>query len=263
MGEAVSALAGKRVVVTRPKAQAAGLLRLLAERGAKPIACPAIEIAPLLSYADLDGALARLADFDWVVFTSANGVKAVWERLEAAQALTMAGKQVAAIGPATAQALARRGVTPAFVPEEYVAEAIVPGLGDVARKRVLLPRAELAREALAGLLTSLGAEVHEIAAYRTLPAEVTAEALAALREGVDAVLFTSSSTVRFFAQLLKAHGLGLGGATVACIGPVTAGTARELGWPADVVAPVYTAQGLVVALEQFWAHERNEVRHDT
>jgi uroporphyrinogen-III synthase len=258
----MSGLAGKRIVITRPRAQAAGLMRLLAERGVQPIACPAIEIAPLLTFAALDAALEDLAAFDWVVFTSANGVKAVWERLSPEQAAALASRRVAAIGPATAQALAQRGLAAAFVPEEHVAEAIVPGLGDVAGKRVLLPRAELAREALAQQLASLGAEVLEVAAYRTLPAEPSAEALAALRAGVDAVTFTSSSTVRFFAQQLAAHDLVLGTAAVACIGPITAGTAREVGWPVDVVAAVYTTQGLVDALEQFFARERDEVRHD-
>jgi uroporphyrinogen-III synthase len=262
MGELMGPLSGKRVVVTRPAGQAASLARLLVERGAVPIACPAIQIAPMPSHAALDAALARLATYDWVVFTSANGVRAVWERLSPEQSETLAGRRVAAIGPATAQALARHGVTPAFVPAEYVAEAIVPGLGEVRGQRVLLPRAELAREALAQQLSALGADVHEIAAYRTVPAQPGAAALAELRAGVDAVTFTSSSTVAFFSRLLATQGIGLGRAAVACIGPITAGTAREAGWPVDVVAAVYTAAGLVEALELYFARERDEVRHD-
>jgi uroporphyrinogen-III synthase len=249
---ATTALAGRRVLVTRPADQAGALVERLAARGALPVVLPTIAIAPLADTAALDGAIGRLAGYDWIIFTSANGVTAFWERLAAAglDGRALAGRSVAAIGPATAEALRERGVAVAFIPEEYVAERILDGLGDVAGRRVLLPRAEIARKALAGELRARGAEVEELAAYRTLAAPPDPEALAELRAGVDAITFTSSSTVRHFVELA---GPDTGNAVIACIGPITAQTARELGLPVDVVAREYTLDGLVRALEAYFA----------
>ena len=242
-------LSGRRILVTRPRAQAADLCDKLAALGAEPILFPTIEIAPLEDRAPLDRAIAGLSSYAWIIFTSVNGVTAFWERLTTAgeDEHALAAIRIAAIGPATAQALEQRGIHARFVPGEYVAEAIVDGIGDVRGQRILLPRADIAREALAVELAQRGAVVDEIAAYRTVPAVPDPDRLAELRRGVDAITFTSSSTVRNFVALAGQAPI-VPDTLVACIGPITAQTARELGLRVDLTARVYTTNGLVAAL---------------
>jgi uroporphyrinogen-III synthase len=163
--------------------------------------------------------------------------------------------RLAAIGPKTAAALERRGAAPHFVPEEYVAEAILPGLGDLNGRRVLLLRADLARPALALAINAAGGTADEIAAYRTLPAQPDPEGLEALRQGVDVITFTSSSTVRNFSALARCAGLNPLALPCrplfACIGPITAGTAWTEGFPVGLVAGEYTTSGLIRALQGY------------
>jgi uroporphyrinogen-III synthase len=273
-------LSGKRILVTRPRAQAADLCDKLAALGAEPIQFPTIEIAPLDDYTALDRAIVELCHsgpsasggereasrsrevetlrsvqgdrpYQWVIFTSANGVSAFWQRLEVARKDSNAldDIRVAAIGPATARALEKRGIAAQFIPDEYVAEAIVEGIGDVRGQRILLPRADIAREALAVELKQCGALVEEIVAYRTLPAAPDPHGLAELRRGVDVITFTSSSTARNFVALVERKTFG---AAVACIGPITARTVRELGLPVNVMATEYTMDGLVTALVRYF-----------
>ncbi|MBI4772267.1 MAG: uroporphyrinogen-III synthase, partial [Chloroflexi bacterium] len=150
---------------------------------------------------------------------------------------------------------------PAFIPEEYVAEAIAPGLGEVAGERILLPRAEIAREALAAELRQRGATVDEIAAYRTLPAAPDPVWLAELRRGVDAITFTSASTVRNFAvltaQTREVFETSRVSPIIACIGPITAAAAREAGLPVHIIAPreAYTTDGLLAALTDYFSRQ--------
>lgn len=250
---ASGALQGKRVLVTRARAQAHDLVARLEALGAVPIVFSVIHIVPPTDgYAALDAALRQLATFDWVVFTSVNGVMHVWERLAALglTPTTLAARRCAAIGPATAAALRERGVPPTLVPERYVAEALLDAIPHPAGQRFLLPRADQAREALRLGLQDAGATVVEVPAYSTVLTEPSAAALAAVQAGVDVLTFTSSSTVRNFvahvglatAQALAAQ------ARVVTIGPITAATARELGMRVDVVATEYTIAGLVAAL---------------
>jgi uroporphyrinogen III methyltransferase/synthase len=260
-------LFGKRILVTRAQEQAGELVSLLAEQGAEPIEFPVIQLAPVQDTAQLDEALTRR--YDWVIFTSVNGVRAVWERLQAAErdARALSGTRLCAIGPATAQALATHGVRADFVPTEYVAQAILAGIGDVSGQRILLPRADIARQTLADGLRRKGAVVDEVAAYRTVIADDQAFHSHAIRnmlvdDQIDAITFTSSSTVR---GLVNALGTDVGihpllereipkskVPVIACIGPVTAQTARELGLSVDVVAPDHTLEGLVAALVSYY-----------
>ncbi len=235
-------LRGRRIVITRPAEKARRLADRLRSLGAVPIEFPTVRIEPA-DPGPLDDALRALGRFDWVVFTSANGVEAVCARLPAAgkDARDLAARKVAAIGPATAQALRQRGIEPALVPSEFVAEAILASLGDVRGQRFLLPRADIAREALAVGLRDGGADVTEVVAYRTVGAGGPLPDLS----DADAVTFTSSSTVRHFLTT----GAQVGRAKVVCIGPVTAATARELGLVVDAVADEYTEDGLIQALE--------------
>jgi uroporphyrinogen III methyltransferase/synthase len=253
-----SPLAGKCVLITRPPDQAPDLAALLEAEGARVITLSSISIEPVEDVSVLDAALQALARYRWAIFTSVNGVRAVGERL-ARLGLDWSlfqGVQVAAIGPATAAALHSVGIAPDFVPGEYVAEAIAEGIGDVQGQRILLARADIAREALAVELRRKGAEVDEIAAYRTVVRPPDAEALArALAERPDVITFTSSSTVRgFVASLAVANPAeALRGVTVACIGPITAQTAREAGLSPQIVAETYTMPGLVQAIINYYA----------
>jgi uroporphyrinogen III methyltransferase/synthase len=245
-------LFGKRILVTRTREQASELSALLVAQGAEPIEFPVIQVLPAQDIRPLDEALTRR--YDWVIFTSVNAVKAVWARLQAIgrDARAFGGARLGAIGPATAEELTLHGLRADFVPTEYVAEAILTGIGDVAGQRILLPRADVAREALAEGLRQKGASVDQVIAYRTLPLDAddlkTQEVRAMLVSGqIDAITFTSSSTVRGFVKSPISH-LQSQMPFVACIGPITADTARELGLPVNVVALEYTLEGLVAAL---------------
>lgn len=257
-------LLGKRVLVTRAREQASVLSRRLAELGAEPIEFPAIQILPAEDYRPLDEALAR--HYDWVIFTSVNGVEAVWARLQATgrDARAFAGTRLCAIGPATAAELAAHGLRADFVPPEYVTEAILAGIGDVAGQRILLPRADIARESLAAGLRQQGARVDEVVAYCTVttgPDHPMAQpVLARLETGqIDVITFTSSSTVRGFVNTFGLSGIDSSKNNVpivACIGPVTAQTAQELGLHVDVVADTHTIAGLIQSLVAYCRQNR-------
>ena len=249
-------LFGRRIVVTRAREQTSALAdRLLAE-GAEVLEFPAIEIVPPESWGPLDAAVREIATYRWVIFTSANGVRFFWERLRAAgrDARSLAAASVAAIGPATAEALRAHGIEPDLVPAEFKAEGLLAALArePVAGARVLIPRAAEAREVLPAELAKRGATVDVVPAYRTLQSTRDAEALRALLEAgrVHAVTFTSSSTVTNFCRALGETDVAalLGGVTVACIGPITAATAREAGLTPHLVCAEYTIPALVAAL---------------
>lgn len=245
-------LAGRRVLVTRPQEQSEGLFKHLHALGAEPILFPVIAIVPPEAGGPLDQAIARLADYDWIIFTSINGVEHFWARLPEdigirSPLAAVANLKIAAIGPVTAEALRRRGAQVHLMPDEYRAEAILEVIGDVTGLRILLPRADIARPALADGLRARGAHVVEVPAYRTVRGNPSPAAFDALCAGVDVITFTSSSTVRNFVSLTD--GVDYGRPLIACIGPVTAATAHELGLPVDVVAEEYTIDGLLEALK--------------
>ena len=254
-GEPPRLLAGRTVVVTRPRDQAAGLVALLEGHGARVLVCPVLEIVPTGLTAELRAAIARLADYDTVIFTSANGVALFCERLRDCgldpSALTAC--ELVAIGPATARALEQRGLGASLVPEAYVAEGVLDAIEHRARRlagrRVLLPRAREARPVLPDELRRRGAAVDVVVVYDTAPAAALAVAPAEI-EAADYVTFTSSSTARHFVALMGAGDLAarLAAVRLASIGPVTSATLRELGLPVAVQAAVYSADGLAAAL---------------
>lgn len=257
-------LFGKRVLITRSRVQASLLRELLAEQGAETLELPTIEIAPLPDYTDLDAALGRygLLPFDnpfgkisnyWLIFASVNAVAAVFERLELAgqDARALAGATVAAIGPATAAALADRGIRADFVPQTAVSELAVSELAgrEWEGLPVLLPGADIGRDALAQGLAAQGARVERIAAYRTIvPPGAAEQARRICGGGIEVITFTSSSTVRNLLELLGGDKALLEPALIACIGPVTAAAARELGLRVDLVAAEATVEGLAAAV---------------
>ncbi len=251
-------LAGRRIVITRRAEQAGGLRRALEARGATVVELPTIALAPPRSWRPVDVAIGRLQDYDWVIFTSANGVESFAARLRKNRKTMSALNRalIAAIGPATARALRARGLRVQAVPEEYRAEGLVQALQRVKwhGRKVLLARAAKARQVLPQELRRRGANVDVVAAYRTIIPKASRARIRKVFSGrkPDAITFTSSSTVRNFIALLgrkRAHD-SLSGVTVATIGPVTSRTARALGLRVGVEATSYTVAGLVGALER-------------
>lgn len=248
-------LLGKRVLITRSRDQASKLRALLEEQGAWPVELPTIQTAPLEDYTALDAALERLAGFRWVIFTSGNAVDAVFARLgqdsNRRDSRAFGNAKVGAIGPVTAEALERRGLIPDFVPVTSVSEAAVAELSrfDWRGEAVLLPGADIGRDTLARGLARLGANVEHVAAYRTvIPKDVGSLARETLEQGIDVVTFTSSSTIRNLLAALDGDGGALASALIACIGPTTSATARELGLRVDLEAEKHSVEGLVQAL---------------
>ncbi|MBF0515133.1 MAG: uroporphyrinogen-III C-methyltransferase [Desulfovibrionaceae bacterium] len=249
-------LLGKGMVVTRAREQASSLAGDLTELGACVYEFPTIEIADLGDYADVRQAIAELAGYDWLVFTSVNGVKYFWRELAALGLDTRAlgGRKTAAIGPATAEALALRGIAADFVPEKYVAESVVAGLLalGIGGKNVLVPRAAKAREVLPEELARAGCKVTVLPVYETrLASADPAGILAALRQGeISYITFSSSSTVENFFALIASEALrsALGAAKLACIGPVTAATLATFGFTAHIQPEEFTIPALVAAL---------------
>jgi len=168
----MASLSGKRVVVTRPEGQSQRFVEMLVNLGANPICLPVIEISPVADPQELDVVLKRLDRYDWLVLTSINGVAAVWERFDALNVQSLPKMlKIACIGPKTAAALKEKGYQADFVPEEYIAEAILPGLGDLEGLNVLLARADIARPDLPEAIRAGGGIADDICAYRTIPAE--------------------------------------------------------------------------------------------
>lgn len=259
------ALAGRVIVVTRAPEQSSGLAARLEEAGGRVLNIPTIAIEPPTSWTPLDEALARSGEYRWVIFTSVNGVEMVRRRLEAAgRGREVFGScRIAAIGPATARSLTAWGLHAEIVPGAYVAEALADRLRPLiaAGDRVLLPRAAEAREVLVTELRAMGAVVTEVAAYRTA---ASVERAGILREtlrrgGVDAVTFTSSSTVKNFARLFVPAEIGplMAGVVVASIGPITARTAAELGLPTRIMPDEYTIPALARAIVAYFERQRS------
>jgi uroporphyrinogen III methyltransferase/synthase len=242
-----------KILITRPRAQADAFASGLLAAGFEPYFFPVIEIRPIVDNIALECAISRLSRYDWLVFTSVNAVEVVCEQMDRLQVGSLPSNlQVAAIGPRTAQALRAHAIEPCFVPDEYVAEAILPGLGELNGRWVLLPRAEIARKVLPEAISLAGGVVHEIAVYQTLPAKVDLQGLRALKAGVDVVTLTSPSTVQNFVAIARQHGLdpqSLPGHPVfACIGPITEQAARDEGLSALIVAQEFTTEGLTRAI---------------
>jgi len=250
-------LFGKRILVTRSRRQASKLSRLLAERGAAPVELPAIDIQPLDDYGELDESISRLADYNWVIFTSTNGVEAFWQRLALLNmdSRSLYNIAVGAIGPATAETLRERGITADYIPEVYTGEGIIKGLKnhDTSGKRILLPRADIADNELVDGLSGIGAKVDEVAAYRTVAAGGTKKAADMVSSGeIDIITFTSSSTVTNFMAAFEEQKPHINKAIVACIGPKTKETAVNAGLNVDILATEQTIPGLVNAIEGYF-----------
>lgn len=258
-------LLGKGVVVTRAREQASDSAARLAALGADVIQFPTIDIVPLPDYSLVRQAIADLKKYHWVIFTSVNGVRHFWMQLAACglDSRSLGGRRVAAIGPATAEALRKRGVEPDFIPEKFVAESIAAGLiarctADGARKgeglrgvKMLLPRAAVARDVLPLTLAEAGATVDVLPVYETVPSQARREEVLEKLVGgeIHCITFGSSSTVENFLSLIPAETLrDHPEVKLACIGPVTAATLEKAGLPCHIQPEDYTIPGLVAEM---------------
>jgi uroporphyrinogen-III synthase len=250
-------LTGVRVLVGRARHQARALSGELRDLGASVLEIPFIEIRKPRSFKALDSALRSLAEYDWLILTSANGVDAMWERLTKLRLKhNFKHLNVAAIGPATKKAIEQHGVHVGIVPQEYLAESVVRSLRRrVNGKRVLLVRARVARDVIPRELRQAGANVDVVEAYETVvPRSSRTKLQSALKnpgQRPHVVTFTSSSSVRNFVTLLGTHLANLDGIRLASIGPVTSSTLRELGFRVDIAARKFTIPGLVEAIVRF------------
>jgi uroporphyrinogen III methyltransferase / synthase len=252
-------LFGRRIIITRARAASAEFARALRELGAEAIELPTIETTAPDDYGALDGAIAQIGSYNWIIFTAATGVDALMVRLADTghDVREMAGASIAAIGPATAARLRNYGLRAAAVPGEYRAEAIVDAIGRhrIRGARILIPRAQVAREALIGLLRDAGAAaVDVVAAYKTIrpqPPVLGAVKRMLARGEIDLAAFTSSSTVDNFCAMVgedAARGLA-----AAAIGPITAETARSRGLNVVVQPASYTVEALCAAIRVYFA----------
>ena len=247
-------LFGKRILVTRARNQASKLTAKLENLGAEVIEAPAIEITdPSDLYEALDKAIDHVQDYHWLIFTSANGVEYFFNRLyQAGKDVRALGyAKIAAIGSATAEKLKQYGIVADVIPQEYRAEGVIEAMkGKLPpHAKILLPRAEEAREILPEKLREMGAEVEVAPAYRTVCGDVDSEALVSelVNGEIDVVTFTSSSTVKNLVNIIGSVDF-LKDVKTACIGPVTADTAKSLGIEPDIIAKEYTIDGLVEAI---------------
>ncbi|HEX8843763.1 MAG TPA: uroporphyrinogen-III synthase [Pyrinomonadaceae bacterium] len=262
-------LSGRTIVITRARAQAAEFAAELERLGARVISCPTIEIVEPESYALLDEAIENLYGYDWLIFTSVNGVDHFLRRLDARgiEVSELDELRVCAIGEATALRLREALIHVDVIPEQFKAEgayaAIESYLGGregLNRLAFLIPRAAVARDYLPDALEDAGARVDVVPAYRTVRPQTSERGrVEALLAGgaVDCITFTSSSTVVNFAQLFDTTDLSqlLAGVTVACIGDITAGTAKEYGLGTDILPNEYTIPALIRAIVDYYRKE--------
>ena len=252
-------LFGKRVLVTRTRDQASSLSRRIEALGGEAIEFPTIKIERPDHYDEIDKAIGEIEKYQWIIFTSVNGVQAFFDRMKKLRfdIRLLHGAKLCAIGPATAKVLEDMGFAIEYIPEEYRAEGIIEGLAEKikAGDQVLLPRADIARELLITELERLGAKVDNVHVYRTvIPEQNRGLLLEFLKnEDIDVITFTSSSTVRNFIQILGEENIGmLSTKKIAVIGPITEETAKASGLNIDIMAGEYTIDGLVTAIREYY-----------
>ena len=254
-------LFGKTVVVTRAREQASDFRLLLEEKGAQCLEFPTIEVIPPANWDPIDKAIQNLEQYDWLIFTSINGVRFFFQRLQeqGKDVRALHGIRIGAIGPKTAVGLEERGLRLDFIPSEYRAEAVIDGLGadEVRSKRFLLPRAAKAREILPEKIKEMGGQIDVVPVYETIrPTGKREEVRDLLKKGlISCITFTSSSTVENFAKMFPEEDLPslVEKATIACIGPITAQTAREHGLEVKIMPGEYTIEALTAEVVEYFS----------
>jgi uroporphyrinogen III methyltransferase/synthase len=252
-------LSGKRILITRARDQAGVFTSGLKDLGAEVIELPTIEIVPPISWKGLDRAIDQIASYDWFIFTSANGVNFFWQRWkERNKDRFPSSIKICAIGPATAYQMAEKGIEVHYTPKEFIAEAILKGFEKsmLKGKRILLARAKEARDVLPDGLRKMGAKVDVVEAYRTVKPRAGSKRLKQLLEKgrLDVITFTSSSTVNYFVELLNKEDLQklLKNIAIACIGPITARTAKHWKIRVQIQPKEYTIPALTQAIVQYF-----------
>jgi uroporphyrinogen III methyltransferase/synthase len=251
-------LFGKGIVITRPEKQADDLAQLLTREGANPLHFPTIKIVPPPDWRDLDAAIKNLENYDWLIFTSANGVQFFFERLltKNRDIRDLKGVKICCIGPATAQQVQSKGIRVDLVPEKFISEGIIESFSGInlRGKKILIARAAKARDVLPVGLKNAGAKVDIVTAYETVNSGKKKSELEALfkENQVDVITFTSSSTVNNFVKIMGRNFLLPKGVKIACIGPVTEATAKKAGLSVDIHQEEYTMEGLVGALINYF-----------
>jgi uroporphyrinogen III methyltransferase/synthase len=254
-------LFGKGVVITRPEKQADDLARLLINEGANPLHFPTIKIVPPPSWRDLDAAIKKLEDYDWLIFTSANGFAFFFERLFAKKKdiRDLKGVKICCIGPATAQQVESKGIKVDLVPAKFISEGILKSFSaiNLKGKKILIARAAKARDVLPEGLKKLGAKVDIVTAYVTVSSGKKKNDLETLfkENQVDIITFTSSSTVNNFVKIIGSSFKLPKSVKIACIGPVTAAAAKKAGLSVDIHQEEYTMEGLVGALINYFGEK--------
>lgn len=247
-------LFGKGIVITRPEAQAEECASLLHAQGARVISFPTIKIVPPVSYDDLDRAIAGLPAYQWIIFTSANGVSSFLRRLKelGRDVRDLKELRICTIGPATAAQLEQLGIRVDLVPDEFISEGVVQAFEriNLKRSRILLPRAETARDVIPEGLAKLGTKVDVVTAYRTVNSGRDKSELEKLMNDgkVDVITFTSPSAVHNFMEIMGRSYVTPKGVKIACIGPVTAAAVTKAGLRTDIIQERYTIPGLVETL---------------
>jgi len=254
-------LFGKGVVITRPERQAEELAALLRERGARIISFPTIEIVPPETFDDLDRAIAHIEQYEWIIFTSANGVRSFFERLcfLRRDIRVLSGIRICTIGPATRACVEEYHIPVDLVPDEYLSEGVVEAFKkrDIRGRKILLPRAEIAGDVIPAELSAMGARVDVAVAYRTVcPGGDGSEMRKLMEEGkVHVLTFTSPSTVHNFMDMVGGKEAIPDHVGIACIGPVTEEACKKAGLRVDIMQGPYSIPGLVEAIEKYLMHE--------
>ncbi len=254
-----TALKGKRILITRASSQSAEFEDCLKARGAEVISCPTIQIRPPSRWVQVDGAIEKLTEYDWIIFTSANGVQFFLQRMgiKTGDARLPSGLRVCAIGPATARGLTERNIKVDYMPEKFVAESILEGFKkrNIGGRRFLLARAKEARDVLPKGLEQMGGAVDVVEVYRTVkPKGARGLIEQQLSRGIDVIAFTSSSTVNHFVEFFEGEDMKdlLKDVKIACIGPITAETAVRRGFTVRIQPTEYTIPGLTDAIVAFF-----------
>lgn len=258
-------LSGKNIVVTRSQQQAGEFSRLLEEQGARVIEFPTIEIVPALSYQDLDNAIDEIKKYDWIIFTSSNGVKYFFERVrkKGYDIGFLKGAKICAIGTGTAKAVEDLRIKIDFVPKEYRAEGIIEGLSkeEIKGKNILIPRAEVAREILPDKLEEMGANVNVVTAYRTVKADSGLNKIKPLLENkeIDVITFTSFSTADGFINLFQQDELKdlMRGVSIASIGPITSNRIEKAGLKVKISPSEHTTIKLLEEIVEYYEKRKN------
>jgi uroporphyrinogen III methyltransferase/synthase len=253
-------LFGKGIVITRPKEQAEEFADLLRRQGAKVIHFPTIKIVPVAAGHELDQAIGNVEAYQWLIFTSANGARLFFQRFgELGRDIRdLKEVRICTIGPATAAVVEERGIKVDLIPESFVAEGVVEAFRnrEIGGQRILLPRAEVARDIIPEGLTQLGAQVDVVDVYRTVSSGVEGGWLKKLiHQGeVDIITFTSPSIFKNFMEIMGKDFQLPSGIKIACIGPVTAAVVEKAGLKIDIMPERYTIPGLVEAMVDFFGN---------